>query len=227
MKTLILSPRYTPDSISLRSAALEAGWAVERLVSWRPPQELRERQGVEPVPYGEPLFAAVIADTFGLALIEPTFSWLAGLPVEFLKRKVEFTNLAKARKQSGKAFMKPADDKCFPADVYESGAELPAEGVLEPSVPVLISEPVSWEVEFRCFALEKKVATCSVYSRQGKTAQANDGSWPVSEAEMSAALEFGGKLLADPGVEFPPAAVVDIGIIAGRGWAVVEANACW
>ena len=65
-KTLILSPRLTPDSMALRNAALELGWDVERLRTWRPPDEL---VGRDVVPYGEPLFAAVVADSLQLALI--------------------------------------------------------------------------------------------------------------------------------------------------------------
>jgi hypothetical protein len=34
-------------------------------------------------------------------------------------------------------------------------------------------------------------------------------------------------LLADPRVELPRTAVLDVGIIADRGWAVVEQNAAW
>src|SRR5579872_966921 len=130
MKTLILSPRYTPDSISLRNAALAAGWDVERLVNWRAPVELRDRNNLEPIPYGEPLFAAVVADTFDLALIEPHFSWLAGLPHHLRKRDVAFTNLGAARANRQRAFIKPADDKCFAARVYDSGTQLPGEDVL-------------------------------------------------------------------------------------------------
>ena len=35
------------------------------------------------------------------------------------------------------------------------------------------------------------------------------------------------RVLADPRVEFPRAVVLDVGVIAGRGWAVVEQNAAW
>lgn len=52
MPTLVLPPRYTPDSIALASAAAEQGWSVERLSSWRPPAWLA---GEEVVLYGEPL----------------------------------------------------------------------------------------------------------------------------------------------------------------------------
>jgi hypothetical protein len=121
-KTLILSPRYTTDSIALNNAAWEMGWTVERLPSWRPPAHLAE---CEPVPYAEPLFAAVVAESLQLALIEPNLSWVAEIPFDLRQRELRFADLNEARKQSRPAFIKPADDKCFPARVYQSGSQLP------------------------------------------------------------------------------------------------------
>jgi hypothetical protein len=40
------------------------GWGVERLSSWRVPDWLK---GQDVVLYGEPLFAAVVADELGVA----------------------------------------------------------------------------------------------------------------------------------------------------------------
>ncbi|WP_373544586.1 hypothetical protein [Chamaesiphon sp.] len=54
MPTLILTPRFTEDAQSLWRAALQLGWSVERLQSWRVPDELR--QVGEPVLYLEALF---------------------------------------------------------------------------------------------------------------------------------------------------------------------------
>lgn len=50
MTTLVLPPRYTPDSNVLWKAAVEAGWSVERLAGWRPPESL---VGQNIVLYGE------------------------------------------------------------------------------------------------------------------------------------------------------------------------------
>ncbi len=38
---------------------------------------------------------------------------------------------------------------------------------------------------------------------------------------------FVGKILADDRIDLPRTAVLDVGVIAGRGWAVVEQNAAW
>ena len=197
---------------------------MERLQSWRAPEYLLGR---DVVPYGEPLFAAVIADVLQIALIEARLSWVAELPADLRRRELEFTNLAAARAIRWRTFIKPADDKCFRAQVYNSGAQLPANDVLVGTTPVLVSEPVSWEIEFRCFVVEQEVTTLSVYSRQGELAEAEDGSWPASASESNEALTFASDVLQDPRVNFPPAGVLDVGRIQDRGWAVVEANACW
>lgn len=223
-KTLILSPRFTPDSMALRNAALELGWNVERLHTWRPPDEF---VGRDAVPYGEPLFAAVVADALQLALIEPQLSWLAGLPFDLRRREIQFTDLATAKAIDHPAFIKPADDKCFQAGVYAKGSELPEIETLGAMSPVLVSDPVSWESEFRCFVLEKQVAAMSIYSRNGDLVETEDGSWPASQSESKEALNFTNLVLQDGRVTFPPAGVVDVGVIKDQGWAVVEANACW
>ncbi len=95
MPTLVLPPRYTEDTNRVRKAAAEAGWGVERLQGWRAPDSLRDSG---PVLYGEPLFAAVVADTLGLAMIEPPFDWLTTIPREWLRREVRFMTLAEARR---------------------------------------------------------------------------------------------------------------------------------
>lgn len=224
MPILVLPPRYTPDSIALWEAAASAGWCVERLHGWRPPDWLK---GQEVALYGEPLFAAVVADELGLVLLEPPFNWLADLPEGYRSRTVRFATLAQARDCTQPTFIKPADDKCFAAKVYPSGSGLPADGLLPDATPVLMAEPVQWVVEFRCFVLDRKVEALSPYQRYGELAQTSDGRWPASETERQEALNFAVAVLSDTKVLFPPAVVLDVGIIEGRGWAVIEANAAW
>jgi hypothetical protein len=223
-KSLVLSPRFTPDSIALQNAAIESGWDVIRLRTWRPPDELLGR---DVVPYGEPLFAAVVADVLQLALIEPRLSWVAELPFDLRQREIQFSGLAAARAIDRPAFIKPADDKCFQARVYAMGSELPEIESVGAMSPVLVSDPVVWESEFRCFVLEKRVAAMSIYSRNGDLVDTEDGNWPASPSESRAALNFANLVLQDGRVTFPPAGVIDVGVIKDRGWAVVEANACW
>src|SRR5262245_33404742 len=104
MPTLVLPPRFTPDTIAIGQAAQTAGWSVERLPSWRVPNWLR---GQDVALYGEPLFAGVIAEELGLALLEPSFDWLATLAAEYRQRDVRFTTLREARQLCQPAFVKP------------------------------------------------------------------------------------------------------------------------
>jgi hypothetical protein len=182
-------------------------------------------QGQEVVLYGEPLFAAVVAEGLGITLLEPPFDWLPTLPEEYRQRDVCAATLEEARQLRHPAFIKPADDKCFPAAVYPDGSRLPGDAVLPGETVVLIAEPVRWEVEFRCFVREREVVTLSPYLRNGELVRTPDGRWEDSRTELARA--FAARVVSDRAVASPAAVVVDVGLIVGRGWAVVEANAAW
>ncbi|UQA63232.1 ATP-grasp domain-containing protein [Polyangium aurulentum] len=224
MPTLVLSHRYSPDSNALFTAALAAGWDVERLHSFRCPEGLAARA---PVFYGETILADAIVDDLGIALLEPTSDWLPRLPERHRLRDVRLTTLADALTIRERVFVKPTDEKCFPARVYADGAALNPDPVLPPDLPVLVSEPVVFEVEFRFFVLEREVATFSPYIRGGELARNAAGEWEADQAEIEAATVSIQAMLADAEVELPPAVVVDVGRMAGRGWGVVEANPAW
>lgn len=220
MPTLILTPRFTEDAQALWRAAGQLGWSVERLTSWRVPKELLSVP--EPVLYLEALFGPTLAEQFGLRLLEPAVDWLPRLPEEYRKRRVSLMPLRAARQLAEPAFVKPPNDKSFPARVC-TGAELP-DGYDEDS-PVLVAEVVQWEVEFRCFVLDRRPRTLSVYLRGGEL-QREQG-FVATEAELAEAEAVVGAVCADPRVDLPRAAVLDVGVIASRGWAVVEQNAAW
>jgi hypothetical protein len=208
VKTLILPGRYTSDSIALQGAAIEEGWQVERLPLWRPPARLRD---ADVAVYGEPLFGAVVAQELSLTLVTPPFDWLAALPRQHVLRDVASTTLDEARSLERRSFIKPASDKCFPAAVYEDGSGLTVSSALPGELPVLVSEPVTWNAEYRFFILDRAIAAYSIYSGR----------------ETSGARAFCERLLADSTVNIDSAVAIDVGEIAGRGWAVVEANAAW
>lgn len=222
MPILVLPPRFTPDTIAVGQAAQMASWSVERLSSWRVPESLR---GQDVALYGEPLFAAVVADDLGLVLLESPYDWLVTLPPEYRKREIRLATLQQARQLRQPAFVKPADDKCFLAAVFPSGALLPGEDVLPGRIAVLIAEPVYWTVEFRCFVLERTVAAISPYLRNGELVQSPEGNWEDNHTEQ--AQVFAMSVVSDHSVTLPPPIVLDVGIIEGRGWAVIEANAAW
>jgi len=220
MPTLIFTPRYTEDSQALWKAAGDRGWHSERLTAWRVPEYLRELP--DPVLYGEALFGPMLAEQLGITLLSPPEDWLVRLPYEYRSWQISLVTLGAARSLAVPAFVKPPNDKSFPASVY-LGAELPGEYPDE--MPVLVSEVVAWEMEFRCFILDRKLITYSVYSRYGEL-QHEHGF--ISSAEEDKQLEiFMDRLLTDIRVDLPAATVVDVGTIAGGVWACVEQNAAW
>ena len=217
MPTLILSPRYSDDSINLRRAAVALGWDVMRLASWRVPEDFEPD---EPVLYAEPLFNEAVARQLGLAVVEPPEDFLVRLPSEYVRREIRLMTAAVARTLPGPVFLKPPNRKTFPVRVYASGAELPD---IPDEDPVLASEPVEWAAEFRFFVRERRVHAWSPYWLHGALARRDD-EWVV-DAEMAGMTRgLVDRLLADPDVDLPVALVLDAGVIRGRGPAVVEAN---
>jgi len=220
MPTLIFTPRYTDDSQALWKAAGALGWTTERLTGWRIPAHLTSVSN--PVIYGEALFGPVLAEQLGLSLLNPPDDWLVRLPHEYKLRSVRLMTLGEARGRGEVAFVKPPNDKSFPAAVY-GPTELPTE--YPEDMSVLVSGVVQWEKEFRCFILDREVRTFSVYSRFGEL-QKEQGfeSSPDEDSEM---LSFVSRVVGDPRVDLPRATVIDVGTIAGAGWACVEQNAAW
>ena len=220
MPTLILTPRMTDDSIVLWRAAGRLGWGVERMTRFRPPDDFKVDD--QPVLYVEALTAPLFAEALGLSLSEPPLDWLPRLPSEFRLRDVSLMDIGQARSLRMPHFIKPPNDKSFRAGVYV-GTELPAE--YPEDMPVLVSSVVKWSVEFRCFILDRRVRTFSVYLRNGELQR--EAGFPHSEVEEAELLAFMTRVLADERIDLPRATVLDAGIIDGRGWAVVEQNAAW
>ncbi len=223
MPTLLLTARQTDDTQKLWRACIAENWKVERVHNWRVP----EVDAKEVAVYGEPLFAHHVAQTLGLKLIEPPVDWLPRLSPQWRGRDVRLMTLAEARNVADRRFIKPAEEKCFEARVYASGAELPGAETLPENLPVLVQEVVEWPLEFRCFVLDKRVVVASPYWRDGALAQGEDESWRASDEEMQAAIQFCETVLSAPDVSVPEATVVDVGVIKGRSWAVIESNAAW
>lgn len=184
MPNVILTARHTPDSQVLGRAAAELGRDVERLPSWLIPDHLKHL--AEPVIYDEARFAWVVAAEFGVDLKEPPEDWLPRLPDAFRKRTGALTSLGKALGLAFTPFVKPPNDRCFPARVCVLPADLPT--TFPDDLPVLASEVVTWEKESRCFALDSKVATSSVYLRDG--AVKADNEFASEPAELAEATVF-------------------------------------
>jgi hypothetical protein len=224
MAIVILTPRQVPDAEQLAKTAQTLGWTVYQLQNWR----------VDPIPnetkiavYGEHLFVEVIAQQLGLSLLEPPLDWLEKLPGEYLRRIVKYSKLSELDQAWFPAFIKPADEKSFSAQVYQTFSEFPELFYLPPSTPILVSEPVTWDVEFRCFIRDRQFFTLSAYKQNSELLSSELNPWYGDTDEFSDAKLFIQSLLKDYRIPLPPSFVIDIGRIAGKGWAVIEANPAW
>jgi len=159
--TLILPPRYTDDSNKMWKAAIDLGWEVER-INWLIPPGFAP---AKPVIYGEPLFNQFVADQLGVTLSSPWPDFLQCIDEKYTKRRIGYLSAKETRLLEGPIFLKPPNNKTFPAGVYNSGLNLP--DFVQDSEIVLWSEPVFWLSEFRFFIYDRKIKTHSIYSYKG------------------------------------------------------------
>ena len=219
MTTLLLSSRQTGDAQSLWRSAIQRGWSVARARGLKIP----EIEDQDVVIYVEALFAAEIAKRLGRQLLDPAEDWLVKLPRSLTHRQIDIRTLGEARQITDATFIKPPNDKSFTAQVYATGAELST--AFEDSMTVLISTPVKWKSEFRCFCLDGHVVTHSPYTRGDQLALFSD--YAMTEEESTNAVAAAEEALCYSNLGLPSAVVVDVGEIEGKGWGVVEANGAW
>lgn len=213
--TLILTPRQSSDSQALWKAAIDRGWHVHRLASWRVTDE--DRAQPNPFLYAEAICGEMIAEQLCIRLVNPADSWLSSLPDEFVGRCIWMLKEDALRKMPGQFFVKLPNNKGLEAGIYEP-CGLPS--WVDHDTELLVSEVVPFEVEIRCFVLGRKVVTMSGYAMFGLRCGG-------LEQYYDAAVGFTDRLLADQAVPIPSACVIDVGYIKGHGWAVVEMNAAW
>lgn len=225
MTTLHVSRDCQPDGRKLAHLARSSGFKVCWITRHRAPKDL-SRSDAHAF-YGETTWARHFMAQ-GLTLLEPTLDLLSTLPRAFLHRDVNLRTLGEALGIDMPMFVKPADclHKSFDAAVVLSGKRILCSDDLSPETPVLVSEPVRFSVEFRTVVLERAVVAWSPYIRDGRFARNSDGTWPATEAETNEVLSFCRQVLA-ANMALPPAIVMDVGHIEGRGWAVVEFNPVW
>ncbi len=168
---------------------------------WEPPEKLPP--GKVRV-YGNDTFCLVLAQLLNLDLVSPADDWLLGLSFDFLKRELRLATLRSL--PSFPCFVKPLIPKQFRATVYQTSSELEEETRGLGDEAVLIAEVVSILAEARGFYLEGKLQSLAVYEGVG---------------EPEAFL----RTLED--LPQPTTCVIDVALLDGRGWAVLEANATW
>ena len=151
--------------------------------------------------------------------------WLANLPAQFSKRRIEIRNLQNVMSVKENCFIKPALGKSFNAAVRTGQSLISQASHLPAGLLVQVSEVVEWETEYRCFIRNNEVMTVSPYRRGDVTFSSYASPLRGPCDELDAASKFANAVLNS--VPCPSAFVLDVGIIKGRGWAVIEPNECW
>ena len=220
MNMLVLSARDSVDRRALTSACQAVGQPTQTLSSWRVPHELRARTDVRL--YAEALFAEVVADPLGLALLTPADDWLTRLPRDILGRSVSLTTLGDARRGPFPIFLKGLDDKLggFASAVYESAEALPSD--VPDTLSLLAAEPVPIDCELRLFCLDGRVLAGSGYWK-------DNAPWQIPLPETG--LEHRARALVDrvwpiSDGQLPSACVIDVAIVDGE-LVIIEGNGAW
>jgi hypothetical protein len=206
--TLVMPDKPDPERDALAGVWERLGGSVMRLARFWDPPALDPR--VVRV-YGSDSFCLVLQQKLGLELCSPSDELIFTVPRHRLRRAIWRRTLGEAADISYPAFCKPAAPKLFAARVYANAAELAAEcRGLDSQAVMLVSEPVALASEARCFVLDAAVLDCAIYEGEG---------------DRTAAAKAAAELLHD--VRVPRSVVMDMGLIPGRGWALVEFNAAW
>ena len=217
--TLLLSTRTMPGTSALADDALEAGWTVH---AWD--EDPPDRPAGRVVYYGRTDVVTQAAARYRLALLEPPLDLLARLPAPFLLREVQFARFRDLSRLKRPVFVKPADplDKCFDVGTYANPRDIRAPKGIDPETFVLAAEPVEWLAEYRCFVRDGRVVASSPYLSFGRPVWQPWGQGGEQAVPSADALAVCGRLRQMRSPALPPAFVVDVGLVEGRGWAVVE-----
>jgi ATP-grasp domain, R2K clade family 2 len=205
---LLISDTPDLERDALAESFARRGGEVHRLARfWDPPVFDPATVRV----YGADSFCLVLQQKLGFALCSPADDLLLQVPAAFLQRRVVGSTLAEAQSSPFPAFIKPVTPKQFRGAVYTSAAELAEEcRGLPAETAVFLSETVKLNAEVRCFVLDGRVLDAAIYE---------------GAADIAEAIRFVLELIK--AVPLPRAVVVDVGLIAARGWAVIEFNAAW
>ncbi len=214
MPTVILSQRFSTDSQEVWKAAVAAGWDAHRAIRFGVPML---DQSTPYCVYGELTFADIMARRCDLGLLDPPDDFLPELPFELLQRQVTLLPVYSLPLFTQRAFFKPANDKFFHRGVFERGTDVPVRHI-EIDAPVIISEVVNFEWEFRAHCILGRVGTIAPYI---SPLQAGDTERRQAEED---ARGFTQRVLDEHGHRLPSAVVLDVGKLDTGKWAVVEAN---
>lgn len=215
--TLILSPRFHSDSQDLWRAAVNRNWNIHRAINYAGPDDCSNC-----CVYGELLVADIMSSLCGISLLDPHDDWLAKLPNRFVHRNIHAATVGELSNFSYRSFIKPANDKMFQRGVYLSGELIPTK-YIDNNCPVLVSDVVDFDTEYRFWCLDYSAITGDYYRMYGVP----DNEDVLKTEAWCFANDVLNYCAGHSDVSLPSAVVLDVGRIENGPWAVVEANQCY
>lgn len=216
-KRLLLHFRADCNTNDIWKAAIQNGWSTERVHD----HNVRAAcEGADYVRYyGNTLHADRIKGDLPVRFLPIDLTVL--VKTSLTKRHTvlcSFSEIGRVRDEWGykPLFIKPAQEKWFPAKVYQPN-EMPApEGGTLPSDWVYIQEPVDMINEVRCFCLDGKILTASYYRIGHEYCPLG-----TDEVDRPKVLD---EMVAELAPHYPRGVVLDFAYTSRAEWTYLEPN---
>lgn len=211
---LLLHHRADCNTNDIWRAAIRAGWSTERVdMSGRidiPPGTPKVRY------YGNTLHAAMIEDKLPLRFLHLDLTVLAKTPLT--KRRVQLMRAEELGDLTEPSFIKPAQNKWFPAKIYEVGdsPKRSQGGAGLASDWIYVQEPVDMINEVRCFCLDGKIHTASYYRIGHEYCPLG-----IDEVDRPKVLD---DMVAELAPFYPRGVVLDFAYTSRAEWTYLEPN---
>jgi len=226
-KLLILHNRYTPDDTDIWREAVRGGWKIER------PNLFNVSElslGYDTVRYyGNTLHQEQIKDSIPVYFSRINLNCLPNL-LSYTKRLIKLYTFGDLNGYVPfTAFYKPVNNKWFEAGVYNKGSSI--SGSSKADDMIYISEIMRFTHEVRCFVIDGKIQTSSLYRIDGNV-------WDKTDLKPEK-INFDDRIDDTPipgmvkaihkkcGTELPSGIVMDFGYNSDREWALIEFNEAW
>lgn len=193
---------------------MRAGWTAYRVHDFIQPDEIGGAERLRY--YGNTLHASRITDKIPLKFLPIDLTVLA--KTCHTHRRVELVEMGKLI-HSEQRFIKPAQEKWFPAKVYEVG-EFPPENCGGLMTDLIYAQtPVKMVNELRCFCLDGKVHTASYYRIGQEYCPLG-----IDEVDRPAVID---EMVAALAPSYPRGVVLDFAYLDRGDWCFIEPNEAW
>ncbi len=207
---LLIPDKADTERDKLAKVWEESGGEVKRIGKfWIKPAVGNKRVSI----YGYDSFCLVLAQILEIEMEMVKDEWIAELPNNYLKRKIELKPIAAIEGIEYPKFIKPVTPKLFKAEIFNSPEELRTkiEGIGTEEF-LICSETIEVNKEVRSFILNKEIQDLAFY----------EGTGDIEKPEV-----FIKNFLADCNLALPKTFVLDVGFNDQDGWFVIEFNSSW